>query len=137
MSFYKILLTTHSVVRWLLLISMVLSIVISLIGWINKKGLSNRDLKVNTFAMSFAHLQVIFGLVLYFITPQISFSGFSLSDPVIRYYTINHSLIMILAVIVLTVGSIRAKRAADKLSAATTSLVWYLVSLGLIISAIP
>ena len=61
------------------------------------------------------HLQWIFGLILYFLSPLglSSLSGEAMSNSTLRLYSIEHPFTMILAVVLITIGFAKAKRGSD------------------------
>ena len=63
---FPVLLQIHSILRWVILILLVLSIVQSFIGWIKKRELREGDTKLWLFTMIFAHTTLLIGLILLF-----------------------------------------------------------------------
>jgi hypothetical protein len=65
------------------------------------------------------------------------FSADSMRSPVLRFFLVEHTLAMLLAVVLITIGNARMKRAADAVQSARTVLWFYLISLVVILSMIP
>jgi hypothetical protein len=81
-------------------------------------------------------LQLLVGALLYLISPRVIFSGESMQSPILRFYLIEHLLVMLMAITLITLGYIRMKRARDM--AASRNIFWfYLFSLLLFLSGIP
>lgn len=60
-----------------------------------------------------------------------------MSDSYLRLYTIEHPLMMLLGVIVITIGHGRMKRQPNDARKNTTLFIFYLIGLLLILSRIP
>ena len=63
---FPVLLQIHSILRWVILILLVLSIVQSFIGWIKHRELREGDTKLWLFTMIIAHTTLLIGLILLF-----------------------------------------------------------------------
>lgn len=83
-------------------------------GMMNKSPYTKTDEKLRKFTVSFAHLQLLIGLILYFTSPLTAMlmNNFKTAVSIreIRFYGMEHSVTMLIAVVLLTVGSVIAKR---------------------------
>ena len=61
---FSVLLQVHSILRWVILILLILSIVQSFIGWIKHRELREGDAKLWLFTMISAHTTLLIGLIL-------------------------------------------------------------------------
>jgi membrane protein DedA with SNARE-associated domain len=86
--------------------------------------------------MTFMHLQLIIGLILYFISPKVIFSGSSMSDPILRFFLVEHISLMLIAVVLITVGYVKTKK-IEGVKKYRTILIYYVISLLLILASIP
>jgi len=68
---YSTILALHSLVRWFVLISLLFSIFRAYTGWLSKKNFSHFDNSVRHWTATIAHIQLVLGLWLYFISPII------------------------------------------------------------------
>ena len=83
-------------------------------GWMSKASSFNKlDDKLGLWLLMVTHLQAVLGLTLYFVSPVVIFSGASMKDPVARYWLVEHSTMMIIAVILITVGRVATKKLTD------------------------
>jgi hypothetical protein len=137
MSFYILLLHVHSTLRWILLIFLIYTIVMAFIKWRSSAVFSKPDLRITTLTVSIAHLQLLFGIGLYFLSPKVLFAGEAMSSPILRFFTVEHSLMMIIAVALLTIGNVSAKKALTDKAKAKRIFIWFLIALIVIIKAIP
>lgn len=110
MDFYTPLLTTHSYLRYVVLLLLVIVIIKSLAGWLGKQKFVKSDEKFALFLMISAHTQLLLGLILYFISPWVQFNSGTMKDKLLRYWTVEHSLMMIIAIILITVAKSSLKR---------------------------
>lgn len=138
---YTTLLSIHSIVRWFILIVFIYAIIRAFYGLLLKKEFSKTDNKVLFVTALLAHIQLLVGVWLYFISPIVSF--FIHNFPVavkqneFRFFGMEHGLTMLLAIILITIGSSLAKRKETSKSKFKTIALWYGLSLVLILIAIP
>jgi uncharacterized membrane protein len=110
---YETLKLLHSGFRYIVLILIVLALIQSLTGWLGKKSYTEGNRKLNLFAMISAHIQLLLGLLVYFVSPFVQFNdmGSVMKDATLRYWTVEHSVMMIIALILITIGHSRSKKA--------------------------
>lgn len=126
----------HSTIAVVLLIALVISIVVTLINYLKSKPY-NRKIALVGFIS--AHLQLLIGLVIYFTSPLgfSSFSSANMKNSLSRLYFLEHPMMMLIAIIVITIGYSKAKKATEDWKANQTVLIFYLIALVLILSRIP
>jgi len=107
-SFFKYL---HSDFRYVVLVLMLLAIIRAFIGWLGKRPYTEGNRKLNLFAMISAHTQLLIGIVLYFISPLVQFSSQTMKDKTTRYFTVEHWVMMVIAIVLITIGHAKSKRA--------------------------
>ncbi len=100
----------HSGLRYIVLILVVIDIIQSLLGWLGKKTYTEGNRKLNLFALISAHTQLLIGLILYFLSPLVQFSGSTMKNAETRYWTVEHISMMIIAIILITIGYSRSKK---------------------------
>ena len=105
---YTILLQSHSIFRYVVLVLLLFAIFNAFTA--GNKAYTEGNRKLNLFAMISAHIQLLLGLILYFISPMVNFS--MMSNPNIRYWNVEHITIMIIALVLITVGHSKSKKAA-------------------------
>lgn len=129
----------HSWLSYLVLAGILLSILFAMHGYFTKKEFGESDRKKALFGLIPAHLQWAFGFILYFLSPLgfTSLSSEAMGNAMLRLYTVEHPITMILAVVLITVGFVRAKRGTDSNKRFLNIWGFYLVGLILIISRIP
>jgi len=138
---YHHLLVVHSLFRWLVLISLLLSIIVAADGYFSRRQFSKTTNQLRHWTATIAHLQLTLGAVLYFISPISTYfyqnldQAFTSSDRL--FFDLLHPLLMFVAIVVLTIGSATAKRKKDSLQQYKTMLIWYSAAFILIVIAIP
>lgn len=104
------LLHTHSLLRYLILAGLLIVVVRSLMGWMNKKPYTGFDNKVSLYLFIFTHLQLLIGLVQYMISDVVQFNEGTMKNKELRYWAVEHITIMLIAIILITVARISAKK---------------------------
>lgn len=133
---YNGLLIAHSYLRYLLLILLIVVIVTSLLGVVNKKAYTDTDNRLSLFLMIGTHLQVLLGIILYFISPAVVFSGESMKDPVTRYWLVEHVTGMIIAVALITAARSTSKKMTASQAKHKRMLIFNLIALIIIVLTI-
>ncbi len=130
------LIHAHSGLRWVVLILLLVAI----FNAFAKKSSGNfteGDRKLALFTMIGTHIQFTLGIVLYFMSDYVSFAAGAMKNTVQRFYTVEHILLMIIAVALITVGHIKSKKAQDAAQKFKAISVFYLIALIVILAAIP
>jgi hypothetical protein len=133
----------HNILRWIILILLVLSILKSYSGWKNKKALTDGDRKTWLFTMIAAHIMLLIGLYQWIagrmgiLTTTLPEGTSFMKDALYRFYWMEHPLIMIISIILITLGYGMAKKpVSDELKYKKT-FQYFLIALILILIAIP
>ena len=105
---YSILKTVHSYWAFLVFIILFIAILNALIKIISKKSFNSTDLRISLFGLIFSHIQLLIGLILYFISPwfdQWSSLGMGvMKNNESRLYLVEHPITNILAIFLITIG---------------------------------
>ncbi len=132
------MLHAHSGLRWLVLLFLLIAIIKSFNGWFGKKPFQKSDNIVAIMLLSFTHIQALIGLVLYFINGwSIVFGNmsFAMKDATARFWSLEHLIVMLLAVALITVGRVKAKKATTDAAKHKKGALFYTLALLLIIWA--
>jgi drug/metabolite transporter (DMT)-like permease len=138
---YFYLLTFHSIFRWVVFLSLIWAIVNSYLKLRSEKFFSKSDNALRHWTATFAHIQLIIGVILYIKSPIVkqywknSLTAGVSFEPV--FFSIIHIALMILAVVVLTIGSALAKRKLEDSDKFKTILLWFGLALLIILVSIP
>ena len=138
---FATLLTIHSLTRWLVLISLIYSIYRGYTGWKGNKVFSPFDNTVRHWTATIAHIQLIIGLWLYFISPLVDYFIHNFSDAMhqrdSRFFGMEHITMMLIAIVIISLGSGKAKRRKTDYDKFKTMTVWYAIALFVILINIP
>lgn len=138
---YSTLLSLHSLVRWLILTSLIVAILIAYRGWLSKKAFSRFHNSVRHWTATVAHIQLVIGVWLYFISPVIDYFLHNYKEAVhqreIRFFGMEHSVMMLTAIVIITVGSAKAKRKPTDAEKFKTMAIWFTVGFLIILISIP
>jgi hypothetical protein len=138
---YQALLILHSINRWLVLISLIYTICICWRGYQSSKVFSGSANTVRHLTATISHMQLLIGLYLYMISPIVRFNAVEGEFPGVvseqTFFRLVHISLMIISVLLITIGSARAKRVAEDRLKFRIILVWYSIALLIILIAIP
>ena len=130
----SILAHTHSGLRWVVLGLLVYAILNALR---KKSTYEKSDRLLNMFTMVSLHIQLVLGLILYFTSSKVSFVEGWMKSDLLRFYGMEHILLMIFAIVLVTIGHGKAKRALDVTKKHKTIILYYSIGLLLILASIP
>ena len=138
---YQFILAFHSLIRWLVLISLLVSIFTTYSGWFKHKVYTRQDNFIRMITVIIAHTQLIIGLWLYFISPIVNYFLHNFKDAVhnrqIRFFGMEHITMMVIAITLITIGSAKAKRQTTAHQKFKTTAIWFTIGLLVILSSIP
>jgi len=129
----------HSYIAALALAFILYAIVFNAYSWIKNKSFSKANKMANLLGMTSAHIQLIFGLILYFVSPLgiSNFSGEAMKNSLFRLHIIEHPLTMLIAVVLITIGYSKTKNLTDDNKKYKKIVIFYLIGLILILIRIP
>lgn len=138
---YSTLLALHSLNRWLVLGSLVFSIFRGYQGWLLSKHYLKFDNRLRQVTTTFAHIQLVLGVWLYFISPIVSYFlhnfGAAVHERAIRFFGMEHITMMLIGIIIITIGAAKAKRKTSDHEKFKTTAIWFTIALLVILSSIP
>jgi len=108
---YNFLLHAHSGLRYLVLLAAVIVLVKSVIGWLGNGSYTKFDKIIAPAYVGLMHLQLLLGLLLYFVYSP--FVTYNMGDKVSRYWSVEHILMMVLAVAAAQIGRSISKKSSD------------------------
>lgn len=132
----------HNLLRYAIVILLIVTVLKSFIGWFGKKEYSAGDNKLSLFLFISAHLQLVIGLVLYFISPVVEIARAQpmaemMKNAVWRFWAVEHLLSMIIGIAIITLGRIMAKKATNDGAKFRRQAIYFTLAMVIIFSAIP
>lgn len=111
-------------------------IVQSLTGLLHKRAYTPWDNRGGLFLFIFTHTQLLVGLILYFVSPFVQFSGSAMKDPSTRYWLVEHNTAMLIAIVLITLARTTSKKMADAQAKHKRMFIFNSVALVIILGAI-
>ena len=139
---YSLVLTLHSLVRWAIVIVGVIAVVRAWIGWRGGKPWAQLDDRLGLTFTSVMDLNLLLGLLLYFVVSPITTGalkdmGAAMDNSSVRFFAVEHILVMIIAVVVAHIGRSRAKKAATDPGKHKQAAIFFTTAMVLVLLAIP
>ena len=132
----------HDTLRWLLLLSLVTTLVKYLIGWFGNQHWKKTDNLMGIVFTSLMDIQLLTGLVLYFFLSPItklalSDFGSAMKNADLRFYAVEHIFMMLIAVVLVHIGRAKSKKATADHAKFRIATIFYGLSLLIMLAAIP
>ncbi len=139
---YDTIQTLHSYLAYIALLVLFLAVVNAVIGLSSKRPFNmNKDLRISLFALILIHIQLLVGLILFFVSPSglnaIQELGMGGLNAPARLLALEHPLINIIAVALITVGWSKHKKVLEANKKFKRIAIFYGLGLVLILSRIP
>ncbi|XCF06744.1 hypothetical protein ABI125_02525 [Tamlana crocina] len=139
---YEVVLSLHSYWAYLVLLVLVIATFNAIIKTFGDKEYEANDFRKSLFTLIVSHIQLLIGLVLYFVSPRLQlFSelgmGGVMKDAVNRLYLVEHPFINIVAVALITIGYSKHKKKLTSKAKLKTVAIFYSIALVFLLSRIP
>jgi len=128
----------HNLLPYLLIPIVILAVIKYFLAAFLGKESSIKECKLLSISMILAHLQLIFGILV--------FSKFAFSNPdwteimkntESRETFIEHPFMMLIAIILISVGKVKAKKTEDNTKCAKITFTYFFIALALILFSTP
>ena len=133
---YEIIQKAHSGWAYITLLLLVIAVINSIIGVKSKNEYTEKDKKKGLYALGAIHTQAVLGLIVYFLSPM-GFAGFSMSDSALRLTSMEHPLMNVLGIVLMTIGWVKHKKLSASESKFKIVAIYYVLGLLLILRRIP
>jgi len=132
----------HSGWAYITLIILIFAVVNAIIGLNSKKEFTDKDLRISLFTLIVAHIQLIIGFIAFFVSAQFEYvldngMGAAMKEPTIRLFVVEHPLMMILAITLITMGFSKHKKQNTDKGKFKTIALYYGLGLLFVLSRIP
>ncbi len=139
---YEIIQSLHSYLGYIVLIILILAVVNAISGLFSNRIFNlEKDFRISLFALIFTHMQVLIGLILYFVSANglqaIRELGMGGLNSAARLLAVEHPFINIIAVVLITIGWSKHKKVMEAKKKFKTISIFYGLGLVLILSRIP
>ncbi|EOR93085.1 hypothetical protein ADIARSV_3745 [Arcticibacter svalbardensis MN12-7] len=135
---YDFFFQAHSGLRFVVFFALIIAIILAFVGWFGKKPFGKANKTLNLVTLISTHIQVVLGLVLYFISPLVTGStmGEAMKDSTLRYWKVEHLAMMLVAAVLITIGNAKSKRIADLTAKHRPVAIYFSLALLIIVVAI-
>jgi len=139
---YDFLLMLHSWNRRLILIVGITAVLMAYHGWRNKRIFSPIDNLLGTTFMGALHLQLVFGLILYFfLSPKTTYAlthfHEAMKDSHLRYFAVEHWFVMVIAIALAFIGRIMVHKTNEDKLKHKRSFIYFAIAMLLILLMVP
>ncbi|MES2747931.1 MAG: hypothetical protein V4648_06115 [Bacteroidota bacterium] len=134
---YSFLQKLHSGWAYLAVLLLFVAAINATIGYMTKKEFLSRDRKIALFALIAIHIQLVVGMILYFVSPLGKASLGEMKDAALRLTSLEHPLLNLIAIALITIGWSRHKKAANSEGKFKAISFFYAIGLVLILVRIP
>lgn len=139
--FYAMMLNAHSYWRWIVVLAAIWALVQAYSGWFGKRAWSDSDSRASRFFVISLDIQLLLGILLYIVSPLIQTFfgdvGGSMGNTDLRFYAMEHALMMVIAVAIAHIAAVRIRRASTDDAKHRTAAIWYTIALIVLLAAIP
>ena len=139
---YSTVFYLHSWWAYLTVLVLLVATVNSLIGLFSKKDYGATDFRLALFTLIVSHIQLLLGIVLFFVAPYFTAltqngMGEVMGDSTLRLYIVEHPMMMLIAVILITVGYSKHKKKLTSKPKFKILSIFFTIALIFVLSRIP
>ncbi|WP_308991527.1 hypothetical protein QLS71_005790 [Mariniflexile litorale] len=138
---YETILKLHSYWAYLVLFILIIAVINALIKVFGDKEYTAKDFRIALFTLIVSHIQLLIGLILYFVSPRFELwaemGSKVMKDSMTRLYLVEHPLVNIIAVALITIGYSKHKKKLTSKAKLKPIAVFYSIALVLLLSRIP
>jgi len=138
---YNTLRNLHSYWAYFVLLMMVIAVINAFVGLYSDKEYTAKAFRIALFSLIVSHMQLLIGLILYFVSPMFdlweSLGGGVMKDSIARLQLVEHPLVNIIAIVLITIGFSKHKKKVESKAKYKTIAIFYTIALVLFLSRIP
>ncbi len=138
---YNVVKNLHSYWAYLVVIILIIAVANAIIKAVGDKEYEAKDFRISLFTLIVSHIQLLIGLVLYFVSPRFELwaelGGEVMKNALARLYLVEHPLVNIIAVALITIGYSKHKKKLTSKFKLKTLAIYYTLALVLLLSRIP
>ena len=136
----QFVLILHNLVRWAVLFFGFWTLLNGITGYFGKRNYTANDNRSNLFFMISCDIQLLLGLILYFVngwSAKLKDLGSNMKDPYIRFFTMEHIVMMLIAWALVHIGRASVKKASTDTAKHKKMLLFFGIAIVLILASIP
>lgn len=140
MEAFHVLVDVHNLLRWVVMVAAVAAVGAAWHGVVTDREYTGGDRIASVAYVASMHLQILLGLILYVQSPLVTAAfddpGWAMGDTEHRYFFVEHISMMIIAAVVIQVGSILAKKADDDAEKHKKSAIFFTIGLLIVVAGL-
>ncbi len=138
----RTIISLHSFWACLVLLLLAVASLNAILKLAGGKEYNARDFRISLFTLIVSHIQLLIGFLLYFVSPRFAIWGESgmggvMKDAVNRLYLVEHPLVNIIAIALITIGYSKHKKKLTSAPKFKIIAIFYALALVLLLSRIP
>lgn len=139
---YSLVLALHNILRWAALVLGIIVTLQAFMGWFGSREWTERDRKLGSYFAIAMDIQLLLGLVLYFVLSPLTRSALAdmaaaMGAADVRFFAVEHAAMMILAVVLVHLGSILTRKADTSKAKFKRAAIFFGFALLLVMMGIP
>ena len=134
---YETIQSVHSILAYAALGLLLLASINAIFGLTSKKLFTDKDLRLSLFTLIICHIQLLVGLILYFVSPLGLEQLGNMKDAAMRLTSLEHPLINIIALVLITIGLSKHKKEESNNGKFKKIAIFYTIGLILLLAMIP
>ncbi|NML41473.1 hypothetical protein HHL17_30050 [Chitinophaga sp. G-6-1-13] len=132
----------HSILRWAIVLAGLWAVIRAFKGVSGRTPFTAADNKAGLFFMIFCDIQLLIGLLLYFVFSEkakagLADMGAAMKNPALRFFTVEHTLMAVIAIALVHIGKSKVKKATSDAQKHKLALIFYGIAFLLILALIP
>jgi hypothetical protein len=132
----------HSLLRWLVIGFGLLAVLRAISGVSGRRPWTPRDDRAGRLFVTSLDIQLLVGLILYGLLSPTTYTAFAdmgtaMKDPALRFYAVEHLVIMVGAIALVHVGRSRIRKAHGDAARQRTAAIFFTLGLLLILLGTP
>ena len=139
---YTYVLGLHNIVRWLVLLAGVTTVILVWRGWLGRRQWTSAEARATRVFVGILDVQFLIGLSLFFVFSPLTKQAFrdvgaAMGDAPVRYFLVEHPVIMLVAIAAAHIGAVKVKRAGNDADRFQRASIWFGLSLAAVAGFIP
>jgi hypothetical protein len=115
---YQYLLGAHNIVRWIVLAIGAVAVLLAWRGWLGRRQWTSAEANATRAFVGALDLQFLLGVLLYAVFSPLTRQAFSdmgaaMADAPVRYFLVEHPVIMVAAMAIAHIGAVKIRKAAS------------------------
>lgn len=139
---YPYVLALHNIVRWLVLLAGAWAVFLAFRGWLARRQWTAAEARATRAFTGMLDFQLLIGLALYAAFSPLTRTAFgdmgsAMRDAPVRYFLVEHPVIMIAAIAAAHIGAVKVRRASADPERFQRASIWFGLSFAAIAGFIP